>query len=53
MLEILENEIISAMGLMGVTSIAEVTTEYVTRADAVTAAHEMSAWVNMPGYRLQ
>ena len=47
MLEILENEIISAMGLMGVTSISQVSDKYVTRADAVTSPHEMSAWVNM------
>jgi glycolate oxidase len=53
MLEILENEIISAMGLLGVTSISQLSTKYVTRADAVAAAHEMSAWTNLPGYRLQ
>jgi glycolate oxidase len=53
MLEILENEIISAMGLLGVTSIDQLSPKYVTRADAVTSPHEMSAWVNMPGGRLQ
>ena len=53
MLEILENEIISAMGLLGVTSIGQLSSKYVTRADAVTQPHEMSAWTNMPGARLQ
>jgi glycolate oxidase len=48
MLEILENEIISAMGLLGVTSISQLNSRYVTRADAVTQPHEMSAWTNMP-----
>jgi isopentenyl diphosphate isomerase/L-lactate dehydrogenase-like FMN-dependent dehydrogenase len=48
MLEILENEIISAMGLLGVTSIDQLSTKYVTRADTVTTPHEMSGWVNMP-----
>src|SRR6476620_8429700 len=52
MLEILENELISAMGLLGVTSLAEVCPEYVTRADSVTLPHDMSAWTNMPGGRI-
>ena len=51
-LEILENEIISAMGLLGVTSIDQLGPEYLTPAERVTQPHEMSAWVNMPGYRL-
>jgi isopentenyl diphosphate isomerase/L-lactate dehydrogenase-like FMN-dependent dehydrogenase len=51
-LEILENEIISAMGLMGVTSLDELGPEYLTEAERVTQPHEMSAWVNMPGYRI-
>jgi glycolate oxidase len=48
MLEILEDELISTMGLAGLTSIAQVTPKYVTQADPVTDAHEMSSWVNMP-----
>lgn len=48
MLEILENEIISAMGLLGVTSISQLSPKYVTRAEPVTSPHEMSAWTNMP-----
>jgi hypothetical protein len=47
MLEILEDELISAMGLIGVTSISQVTSKYVAKAEAVTPPHEMSAWVNM------
>jgi hypothetical protein len=38
---------IAAMGLIGVTSISQVTPKYVGKAEAVTPAHEMSAWVNM------
>jgi glycolate oxidase len=52
MLEILENEMISAMGLIGVTSIKELDRSYLCRAEAVTPPHEMSAWTNMPGGRI-
>ena len=51
-LELLENEIISAMGLMGVTSIDQLSPDYLRRAEPVTPPHEMSAWVNMPGGRV-
>jgi glycolate oxidase len=51
-LEILENELISAMGLLGVTNLKEVGPEYVTKAESVTLPHEMSAWTNMPGGRI-
>ena len=51
-LEILEDELISAMGLLGVTSIDQLGSDYIRRAEAVTQPHEMSAWVNMPGDRL-
>ena len=47
-LEILENEIISCMGLLGVTSLDQLGPEYLTEAPSVTPPHEMSAWVNMP-----
>ncbi|HLF77155.1 MAG TPA: alpha-hydroxy acid oxidase [Dehalococcoidia bacterium] len=53
MLEILENEIISAMGLMGVTSMDQLGPKYVTRAEPVHQPHEMSMWANMPGGRIQ
>jgi hypothetical protein len=53
MLEILENEVISAMGLMGVTSIDQLSDRYVCRAESVIPPHEMSMWTNMPGGRIQ
>lgn len=51
-LEILEDELVCAMGLLGVTSIGQLTPAHVCKAEAVTAPHEMSAWVNMPGGRI-
>ena len=50
--EILEEEMLVAMGLMGVTSIEQLTPSYVTRAEPVTDPHEMSTWVNMPVERI-
>src|SRR5438132_5557969 len=52
MLEILEDELISAMGMTGLTSIDQVTEKYICRAEPVTDAHEMSSWVNMPVGRI-
>jgi glycolate oxidase len=52
MLEILENEIISAMGLLGVTSIDQLGSAYLRRVEPVMPAHEMSGWTNMPGGRI-
>ena len=52
MLEILEDEMTSAMGLAGLTSIGQITPKYVTTAEPVTDAHEMSSWVNMPVPRI-
>ena len=51
-LEILEDEIRVAMGLMGVTSIEQLSPSYVCKAEATTQPHEMSAWVNMPEGRI-
>jgi glycolate oxidase len=48
MLELLENEVISAMGLSGVTSINQLSDKYVCRAEPVIPPHEMSMWTNMP-----
>ena len=49
MLEIMEDEMTSAMGLLGVTSMDQLGPEYIVKTDAVvTSPHEMSAWVNMP-----
>ena len=52
-LEILEEEIRIAMGLMGVTSVDQLNPSFVCKAEPVTHPHEMSAWVNMPGSRIQ
>ncbi|MCH8062654.1 MAG: alpha-hydroxy-acid oxidizing protein [Chloroflexi bacterium] len=51
-LEILEEEIVVAMALLGVTSIDQLTPKYVCKAEAVTPPHEMSTWVNMPNPRI-
>jgi glycolate oxidase len=51
-LELLEHEMVSAMGLLGVNCIDELNPSYLTRAEPVTPPHEMSAWVNMPGCRV-
>jgi isopentenyl diphosphate isomerase/L-lactate dehydrogenase-like FMN-dependent dehydrogenase len=48
MLEIVEDELICAMGLMGLTSIDQITPKYVCQTQPVTPSHEMSSWVNMP-----
>ena len=47
-LEILESEAVSAMGLLGVTSTSELGPQYLTRSEVVTPPHEMSSWPNMP-----
>jgi isopentenyl diphosphate isomerase/L-lactate dehydrogenase-like FMN-dependent dehydrogenase len=52
MLEILEDELVSTMGLAGLTSISQVTPKYVCKATPVTPPHEMSGWVNMPVGRI-
>jgi isopentenyl diphosphate isomerase/L-lactate dehydrogenase-like FMN-dependent dehydrogenase len=51
-LEILEDEILSVMALLGVNGIKELSPEYVEKADPVTPAHEMSTWINIPGGRI-
>lgn len=53
MLEILEDELVCEMGLLGVTSMAQVTSKYVCKAESVTPPHEMSGWVNMPVGRIR
>ncbi len=52
-LEILEAEIHSAMGLLGVTKLADLTSDFVCKADPVAPSHEMSAWPNMPEVRIR
>ena len=51
-LEILKEELVVAMALMGVTSIDQLSPAYVTQAEPVTFSHEMSAWTNMPEARI-
>lgn len=51
-LEILEEEIRVGMGLMGVTSMAQISESDVCPSEATTLPHEMSAWVNMPEERI-
>ena len=52
-LELLEDEIKNSMGLIGLTSIAEIDRSYVTAAPAVTEANELGAFPLLPeGHRL-
>jgi isopentenyl diphosphate isomerase/L-lactate dehydrogenase-like FMN-dependent dehydrogenase len=51
-LEILENEIAVAMGLLGVTRVDQLTPSYVCPGAPVSFAHEMSAFPHLPGGRL-
>ena len=51
-LELLESEIITTMGLLGVTRIEQLGPAHVCRARPVTPPHEMSAFVHIPGGRL-
>ncbi|MCC6238269.1 MAG: alpha-hydroxy-acid oxidizing protein [Dehalococcoidia bacterium] len=51
-LEILEEEILSAMALLGVTCIEDIGPQHISPAVPVTPAHEMSSWPNMPGGRV-
>ena len=47
-LELLEAEMIVAMGLLGVTRLDQLTPAYVSKAEPVTFPHEMSAFANLP-----
>ena len=49
LLELLEDEILVAMGLLGVTRLDQLNPSYLCKAEPVGVAHEMSGWVNMPG----
>ena len=52
-LEILEEELIVAMALLGVSSVDQLNPNFVCKADPVVLPHEMSAWTNMPEGRIQ
>jgi isopentenyl diphosphate isomerase/L-lactate dehydrogenase-like FMN-dependent dehydrogenase len=51
-LELLEEELVIDMGLLGVTRIDQLNASYICKAPAVTLPHEMSAFPHMPGGRL-
>jgi glycolate oxidase len=51
-LEILENEIITTMGLLGITRLDQLSTAYLSKVQPLGPVHEMSAFPNMPGGRL-
>ncbi len=51
-LEIVEREMETAMGLAGVTSIDQLSPEYIKEAKSVVPPHEMSAFTHLPGERL-
>jgi glycolate oxidase len=52
-LELLEEEMVVDMALMGVTRVDQITSSYVCKAAPVTFAHEMSAFVHIPGGQLR
>ena len=47
-LEIIEAEIHNAMGLIGVAKMSELTPKFITRAPAVTPAHELGTFTHLP-----
>ena len=51
-LEILESEIVTTMGLLGITRLDQLTSTYLCKVQPVTPAHEMSAFPHMPGGQL-
>ena len=52
-LELLEEELIIDMGLLGVTRIDQIDAKYVCQAPPVIFPHEMSAFIHMPGGQLR
>jgi len=51
-LEILESEIITTMGLLGVSRTDQLKPAYLCKTPPLGLAHEMSAFPHMPGGRL-
>jgi len=51
-LEILESEIVTTMGLLGITRLDQLTSAYLCKVQPLTPAHEMSAFPHMPGGQL-
>jgi glycolate oxidase len=52
-LELLEEEMVVDMALLGVTGVDQITRNYVCKAPPTTFAHEMSAFVHIPGGQLR
>jgi isopentenyl diphosphate isomerase/L-lactate dehydrogenase-like FMN-dependent dehydrogenase len=52
-LELLEEEMVVDMALLGVTRVDQISSNYVCKAPPVTFAHEMSAFVHIPGGQLR
>jgi glycolate oxidase len=51
-LEILESEIVTTMGLLGVTRLDQLSGKYLCKVQPLTPPHEMSAFPHMPGGQL-
>lgn len=51
-LEILESEIITTMGLLGVTRLDQLTSDHLCKVQPFAPTHEMSAFIHMPGSQL-
>jgi len=51
-LEILESEIVTTMGLLGITRLDQLSSTYLCKVQPLTPAHEMSAFPHMPGGQL-
>jgi isopentenyl diphosphate isomerase/L-lactate dehydrogenase-like FMN-dependent dehydrogenase len=51
-LEILEDEMICSMALIGVTRVSQLSRDYLTKASTVTSPHEMSGWANIAEGRI-
>jgi glycolate oxidase len=51
-LEILQSEIVTTMGLLGVTRLDELNEKYLCKVQPLTPPHEMSAFPHMPGGQL-
>src|SRR5574341_1561374 len=52
-LELLEEEMVVDMALMGVTRVDQITSNHICKAPPVTFAHEISAFVHIPGGQLR
>ncbi|MGE3148409.1 MAG: alpha-hydroxy acid oxidase [Pseudorhodoplanes sp.] len=51
-LELIEREITNTLGLLGLTSFADLNADYICKSDVVGNCHEMSTFAHLPGGRL-